>query len=106
LRLRGGVALPPEGTPAGVMRQWRSWCQDPDYPFGVMPAAVRGHCAALELPLLSLSFTDDEHLSERNIQSPRGSTPALRSVAVAARRWLAGPAGRVAPLRERDDGRG
>jgi predicted alpha/beta hydrolase len=92
--------------PAGVMRQRRSWCLDPDYPFGVMPAAVRGHCAALELPPLSLSFTDDEHLSEQNIQSPRGSRPALRSVAVAARRWLAGPTGRVAPLRERDDGRG
>lgn len=59
-------------VPAGVMRQWRSWCLDPDYLFGVMPAAVREHYAALELPLLSLSFTDDEYLSERNIQSLHG----------------------------------
>lgn len=58
--------------PAGVMRQWRSWCLDPDYLFGVMPATVREHYAALRLPLLSLSFTDDEYLSERNIQSLHG----------------------------------
>jgi predicted alpha/beta hydrolase len=59
-------------VPAGVMRQWRSWCLDPDYLFGVMPAAVREDYAALKLPLLSLSFTDDEYLSERNIQSLHG----------------------------------
>lgn len=58
--------------PAGVMRQWRSWCLDPDYLFGVMPAAVRELYAALKLPLLSLSFADDEYLSERNIQSLHG----------------------------------
>ena len=58
--------------PAGVMRQWRSWCLDPDYLFGVMPAAVRELYAALKLPLLSLSFTDDEYLSEKNIQSLHG----------------------------------
>ena len=58
--------------PAGVMRQWRSWCLDPDYLFGVMPAAVRERYAALKLPLLSLSFTDDEYLSEKNIQSLHG----------------------------------
>jgi hypothetical protein len=104
--LRGGVALAPEGAPAGVMRQRQSLCPDHDYPFGVMPAAVRGRRAALELPPLSLSFSGDEYLSEPDIQSPRGSKPALRSVAVAARRRLAGPAGRVAPPWERDDGRG
>jgi predicted alpha/beta hydrolase len=59
-------------VPAGAMRQWRSWCLDPDYLFGVMPAAVRERYAALQLPLLSLSFTDDEYMSERNIQSLHG----------------------------------
>jgi predicted alpha/beta hydrolase len=58
--------------PAGVMRQWRSWWLDPDYLFGVMPAAVRELYAAVKLPLLSLSFTDDEYLSEKNIQSLHG----------------------------------
>jgi predicted alpha/beta hydrolase len=56
-------------VPAGVMRQWRSWCLDPDYLFGVMPSQVREHYASLRVPLLSLSFTDDEFLSERNIDS-------------------------------------
>jgi predicted alpha/beta hydrolase len=56
-------------VPAGVMRQWRSWCLDRDYLFGVLPASVRDHYASLKLPLLSLSFADDEYLSRRNIES-------------------------------------
>jgi predicted alpha/beta hydrolase len=59
-------------VPAGVMRQWRAWCLDPDYLFGVLPSRVREHYAALRLPLLSLSFTDDEYLSQRNIESLHG----------------------------------
>ena len=59
-------------VPAGVMRQWRSWCLDAEYMFGVLPARVREHYAALSLPLLSLSFADDEYLSERNIQLLHG----------------------------------
>lgn len=55
--------------PAGVMRQWRRWCLDPHYLFGVLPARVRDLYASLRLPLFSLSFTDDEYLSERNIAS-------------------------------------
>lgn len=56
-------------VPAGVMRQWRSWCLHRDYLFGVLPAEVRARYAALKLPILSLSFTDDEFLSRRNIES-------------------------------------
>ena len=56
-------------VPAGVMRQWRSWCLNPDYLFGVLPSGVRAAYASLQLPLLSLSFTDDEFLSQRNIES-------------------------------------
>ncbi len=59
-------------VPAGVMRQWRSWCLNPDYLFGVLPSSVRAHYAALNLPLLSLSFADDEYLSRRNIDSLHG----------------------------------
>jgi predicted alpha/beta hydrolase len=55
--------------PSGVMRQWRSWCLDPEYLFGALPADVRTVYAALNLPILSLSFTDDEFLSQRNIES-------------------------------------
>jgi predicted alpha/beta hydrolase len=56
-------------VPAGVMRQWRSWCLNADYLFGVLSTSVRDHYAALKLPLLSLSFADDEYLSLRNIES-------------------------------------
>jgi predicted alpha/beta hydrolase len=56
-------------VPAGVMRQWRRWCLDPDYLFGVLPPAVRDRYARLKLPVLSLSFTDDEYMSRRNIES-------------------------------------
>jgi len=56
-------------VPRGVMRQWRAWCLDPDYLFGVEDPAWRVTYARLRQPILSLSFTDDEYLSERNIAS-------------------------------------
>jgi len=56
-------------VPFGVMRQWRAWCLDPDYLFGVEDPAWRVNYARLAQPILSLSFTDDEYLSERNIES-------------------------------------
>lgn len=65
-------------VPAGVMRQWRSWCLDPDYLFGVLPGSVRTHYARLQLPILSLSFTDDEYMSLRNIESLHAFYAAAR----------------------------
>jgi predicted alpha/beta hydrolase len=56
-------------VPRGVMRQWRAWCLHPDYLFGVEDPAWRVTYARLRQPILSLSFTDDEYLSERNIAS-------------------------------------
>jgi len=56
-------------VPRGVMRQWRAWCLHPDYLFGVEDPAWRVTYARLSQPILSLSFTDDEYLSERNIVS-------------------------------------
>ena len=56
-------------VPAGVMRQWRSWCLDPEYLFGVEDAQWRVTYAQLRQPILSLSFTDDEYMSARNIES-------------------------------------
>jgi predicted alpha/beta hydrolase len=55
--------------PAGVMRQWRAWCLDPDYLFGVEDAGWRGAYARLTQPILALSFTDDEYMSARNVES-------------------------------------
>jgi predicted alpha/beta hydrolase len=56
-------------VPAGVMRQWRSWCLNPDYLFGVEDTRWRAAYAALGQPILALSFTDDEYMSARNIDS-------------------------------------
>lgn len=54
--------------PRGVMEQWRRWCLHRDYAVGVEPEA-RELFAAVESPLVSLSFTDDELMSARNIES-------------------------------------
>jgi predicted alpha/beta hydrolase len=59
-------------VPAGVMRQWRSWCLHPEYLFGVEDPRWRDTYAGLKQPILSLSFTDDEYMSDRNIESLHG----------------------------------
>jgi predicted alpha/beta hydrolase len=55
--------------PRGVMEQWRRWCLDRDYMMGEGGCELRRQYAALTLPLLSVSFTDDEFMSRRNIES-------------------------------------
>jgi predicted alpha/beta hydrolase len=72
-------------VPEGVMRQWRSWCLHPDYLFGVEAPDLRSTYAALGQPILSLSFTDDEYMSARNIESLHsfysGASRTMRRVA-------------------------
>jgi predicted alpha/beta hydrolase len=58
--------------PKGVMRQWRRWCLHPEYAVGVEGQDVRASFASVTLPLASLSFTDDEFMSERNTASLLG----------------------------------
>jgi len=71
--------------PRGVMAQWRRWCLDRDYMMGEGGAALRAQYAALELPMLSLAFTDDEFMSRRNTESLHsfysGARPELRRIA-------------------------
>jgi predicted alpha/beta hydrolase len=55
--------------PKGVMAQWRRWCLDPEYAFGAEGEAVQREYAAVKTPIVSLSFTDDEYMSERNTES-------------------------------------
>ena len=55
--------------PAGVMAQWRRWCLSPDYMMGEGGAPLRARYAQVRNPILSLSFTDDEFMSARNIES-------------------------------------
>ena len=54
--------------PRGVMAQWRRWCLDPEYAAGVVPGA-RELYAAVRTPITSISFTDDDYMSERNVAS-------------------------------------
>lgn len=58
--------------PRGVMEQWRRWCLDPEYAVGVEGEAARALYAAVETPIVSLSFTDDEFMSLRNTESIHG----------------------------------
>lgn len=53
--------------PRGVIEQWSRWCRHPDYAVGVEGSEIREAYRRLRLPLLSLSFTDDEYMSERNV---------------------------------------
>lgn len=53
--------------PKGVIRQWSRWCRHPDYAVGVEGEPMRELYRAVTLPLLSISLTDDEYMSERNV---------------------------------------
>lgn len=55
--------------PAQVMRQWRSWCLNPEYMVGVEGQAIREKFDQVKIPIHGLAFTDDEMLSPLNIKS-------------------------------------
>ena len=55
--------------PHGVMSQWRRWCLHREYMMGEGGARLRERYASIRAPILSLSFTDDEFMSERNTAS-------------------------------------
>lgn len=57
--------------PKGVIEQWRRWCLDRDYLVGAEPDGLR-RFAAVTTPITSLSFTDDEMMSEKNVASIHG----------------------------------
>ena len=54
--------------PRGVIEQWRRWCLSPEYAVGVEEEA-RAAYAAVTTPIVSISFTDDEMMSEQNTAS-------------------------------------
>jgi len=58
--------------PRGVMEQWRRWCLNPEYAVGVEGESARALYAAVETPIVSLSFTDDEYMSRRNVEAIHG----------------------------------
>ena len=58
--------------PKGVIEQWRRWCLHPEYMIGVEGDAVQKLFSSISVPITSLSFTDDELMSEKNINSLHG----------------------------------
>jgi predicted alpha/beta hydrolase len=75
--------------PRGVMAQWRRWCLSPHYMMGEGGPALRQRYAALQVPMLALSFSDDEFMSRRNIESLHGfyagAAKAMRHIAPSER---------------------
>jgi predicted alpha/beta hydrolase len=57
--------------PAGVARQWRSWCLHPEYLVGRVPHA-RAAFERVRAPLLAWSFDDDTIITREAVQSLNG----------------------------------
>jgi predicted alpha/beta hydrolase len=55
--------------PRGVIEQWRRWCLDREYVVGVEGEKVRASYSAVQTPMVAVSFTDDEMMSERSVRS-------------------------------------
>jgi predicted alpha/beta hydrolase len=51
--------------PKGVILQWRKWCMHPRYHVGAEGAVVRERFEAARFPVVALSMTDDELMTER-----------------------------------------
>jgi predicted alpha/beta hydrolase len=51
--------------PRGVILQWRRWCLNPRYHVGHEGEALRLQFAAASFPIVALSMTDDELMTER-----------------------------------------
>lgn len=51
--------------PKGVILQWRKWCMHPRYHVGAEGEPVRRQFEAVRFPVVALSITDDELMTER-----------------------------------------
>jgi predicted alpha/beta hydrolase len=73
--------------PRGVIRQWRRWCLNSSYAAGAEGEWARAAYGSVTTPLVSLSFTDDEFMSARSIDSLnalyRSAPQTLRRIAPA-----------------------
>jgi len=58
--------------PKTVMQQWRRWCLNPEYSVGAEGPQMREKYAAVTTPITSLSFSDDEMMSRKSIDSLHG----------------------------------
>ena len=55
--------------PKGVMQQWRRWCLHPEYVVGAEGDEIRKQYASVTAPITSLSFTDDQFMTAKSIES-------------------------------------
>jgi predicted alpha/beta hydrolase len=55
--------------PKGVIYQWAQWCKSPYYVVDRAGNPMREGFEKMRIPMLSLSFTDDEMMSRRSIDS-------------------------------------
>jgi len=51
--------------PRGVILQWRRWCLDPRYHVGAEGERLRSQFEQVRFPVVALSMTDDELMTER-----------------------------------------
>jgi predicted alpha/beta hydrolase len=51
--------------PRGVILQWRRWCLNPRYHVGAEGTALRESFSQARFPVIALSITDDELMTER-----------------------------------------
>ncbi|HYD96032.1 MAG TPA: alpha/beta fold hydrolase [Noviherbaspirillum sp.] len=58
--------------PRGVVYQWSRWCRHPDYVVDGKGRLIRDGFDRIRVPVLSLSFTDDELLSRKSIDRLHG----------------------------------
>ncbi len=54
--------------PRGVVLQWRRWCLDPRYHVGAEGRVVREQFESVRFPLVAVSISDDELMTERGIR--------------------------------------
>jgi len=54
--------------PRGVILQWRRWCMHPRYHVGAEGPVVREQFEQVRFPVVALSITDDELMTERGTQ--------------------------------------
>lgn len=58
--------------PKGVIFQWAQWCKTPHYVVDRKGEPIRHGYDRIRVPILAMSFTDDEMMSTRSIDSLHG----------------------------------
>jgi predicted alpha/beta hydrolase len=68
--------------PAGVFYQWKSWCMHREYAVAVLPPQYRQLAKSVDVPITCISFTDDEMMSNENIEALKSMYPDEKMTAL------------------------